>query len=194
VESGIKYVRGNFLCGRQAHSVEDLRGQMRGWVWNVANVRVHGTTHRVICDAWLSEKAHRMPLMGRVPYPLMHEVTRRVSRDAYIAYRGNRYSVPWTAAGQEVCVREEADRVWIVRFVCGRGGERLAGWRRRRNAGRWPKRLWPQVCHRRSGTRRLPNPSLQGTRQQPVLLRTRSGSRAPELGPLGRNRLAEGST
>jgi transposase/transposase-like protein len=63
VESGIKYVRGNFLCGREADSVDELHGQLHSWVWRVANVRVHGTTHRQIRQAWTEEKAHLMPLV-----------------------------------------------------------------------------------------------------------------------------------
>ena len=38
-----------------------------------------------------------------------------MSRDAYVSYRGNRYSVPWTYAGQEVLVRCQGDRVEIYR-------------------------------------------------------------------------------
>jgi transposase len=47
VESGVKYVRRNFLCGlqgREPRGLQDLNTQMRQWVWEVANQRVHGTT------------------------------------------------------------------------------------------------------------------------------------------------------
>ena len=110
VESGIRYLRANFLCGRQATDAADLRDQLRAWVGEVANQRVHGTTHRVVYDAW-----HRVvratvtgvqPLAGRLPFPYAPAVVRRVSRDAYVAYGANRYSVPWTLAGQEVSLRE----------------------------------------------------------------------------------------
>lgn len=33
VESSIGYLRKNFLCGREASSVSDLRGQLRTWLW-----------------------------------------------------------------------------------------------------------------------------------------------------------------
>jgi transposase len=48
VESGIKYVRRNFLCellGREPTGLEDLNAQLRSWVWTVASERVHRTTH-----------------------------------------------------------------------------------------------------------------------------------------------------
>jgi len=33
VESGVGYLRKNFLCGREASGFTDLRGQLRTWVW-----------------------------------------------------------------------------------------------------------------------------------------------------------------
>lgn len=121
VESGIGYVRKNFLCGRQAHDLCDLRGQFQSWVWEVANQRQHGTTHRHVFAAWQEEKPLLWPLAGRAAYPFISQEHRKVSRDAYISFRGNRYSVPWCVAGQEVSLQEEGDQLWVQR-----GGERLA--------------------------------------------------------------------
>lgn len=67
VESGVKYVRRNFLCGRTATSLEDLNNQLRAWVWETANRRVHGTTHENVWESWTSEKAALQPLDGRPP-------------------------------------------------------------------------------------------------------------------------------
>jgi transposase len=122
VESGIRYVKRGFLPGREASSLEDFRSQLRAWVAGIANVRVHGTTHQVVREAWQAEQAHLQPLAGRPPYPYVPEVRRRVGRDAYVAYGANRYSVPWAAAGRDVWIREIAGRVEIYS-----GHERLAG-------------------------------------------------------------------
>jgi transposase len=122
VESGVGYVRKNFLCGRKAHGLSDLRGQLRTWVWQVANQRTHGTTHQRIFPAWQKEKPYLLPLAARAPFPYAAaEQTRKVSRDAFVCFRGNRYSVPWRVAGQEVLLRE-ADGQLLVH----RGGEHLA--------------------------------------------------------------------
>ena len=121
VESGIGYVRKNFLCGRQAHDLSDLRGQLRTWVWEVANQRQHGTTQRHVLTAWQEEKRSLWPIAGRAAYPFIGQEPRKVSRDAYISFRGNRYSVPWSVAGQEVLLHEDGDRLQVHR-----GGECLA--------------------------------------------------------------------
>src|SRR5690242_20208533 len=55
VESGVKYVRRNFLCGlqgREPNGLADLNTQLRAWVWEVANKRVHGTTHEEVFSRW----------------------------------------------------------------------------------------------------------------------------------------------
>lgn len=116
VESGVKYVRRNFICGlqgREPHGLDDLNADLRWWVWEVANQRVHGTTHCVVRDRWQLEKSQLQPLAGRLPYPFVEEELRRVSRDAYVSWQGNRYSVPWNYAGQQVRVRGHSEVVEV---------------------------------------------------------------------------------
>jgi transposase len=113
VESGIGYVRQSFLCGRTGADCLDLRAQLAAWLGEVAHQRVHGTTHRVVAEAWEAEKPHLQPLAGRAAFPLPGGQLRRVGRDAYVAYQANRYSVPWRTAGQEVEVREVAGQIEI---------------------------------------------------------------------------------
>lgn len=114
VENGIGYLRKNFLCGRNAADLDDLRSQIRIWTATVANVRVHGTTHRVVRDAWEEEKPTLQPSQNRRAYPLVVEVERRVSRDGFVCYQSNRYSVPWQQAGRHVLVREIGEQIEIV--------------------------------------------------------------------------------
>lgn len=106
VENGIGYLRKNFLCGRQASDLPDLQSQFRGWLGSVANRRIHGTTHQCVALAWEAEKPYLKPIGERLPFPLVPQQIRRVAKDAYVSYHTNRYSVPWRAAGQEVCLLE----------------------------------------------------------------------------------------
>lgn len=115
VEAGVKYLRRNFLCGREAESVEDLASQLRVWLREVANARTHGTTHRIVSEAWQAEKAHLQPLGTRSPYPFVEEERRRVSQDAYVAFRTNLYAAPWQSAGKEVCVQLVGEQIHLLR-------------------------------------------------------------------------------
>lgn len=114
VERGNGYLKQSFLCGREASSVDDLRTQLVDWLATVGNRRVHGTTHRVVSEAWEAERPYLQPLAGRGPYPYIPEEERRVAFDAYVQFRTNRYSVPWRAAGRRVGVRDRGDRLEIA--------------------------------------------------------------------------------
>jgi hypothetical protein len=114
VESGVKYVRRNFLCGlqgREPDSLEDLNNQLRQWVWTVANQRVHGTTHVQVLARWEVDRASLQAVNGRAAYPYLDDELRKVARDAFVSWQGSRYSVPWVYAGKEVWVRERGGDV-----------------------------------------------------------------------------------
>jgi len=109
IESGVKYVRRNFLCGlqgREPSTLGDFNSELRRWVWEVSNQRVHGTTHERVDKRWAEEKLRLQSIHGRLPYPYVDEELRKVARDAYVSWESNRYSVPWTYAGASVWVRE----------------------------------------------------------------------------------------
>ena len=107
VESGVKYVRRNFLCGlqgRQPGCLADFNAQLRAWVWEVANQRVHGTTRQQVSARWDAEQFNLQPIAGRPSYPYCDDELRKVARDAYVSWQGSRYSVPWQYAGKQVWV------------------------------------------------------------------------------------------
>lgn len=124
VESGVKYVRRNFLCGlqgREPGSLAELNAQLREWVAAVANQRVHGTTREQIAVRWDGDQFHMQDLAGRLPYPFRDDELRKVARDAYVSWQGNRYSVPWRFAGNQVWVRQQGGSVEVLHH-----GERIA--------------------------------------------------------------------
>jgi transposase len=125
VESGVKYVRRNFLCGlqgREPGSLSDLGAALKQWVWSVANQRKHGTTHEIVITQWDADRGAMHALDGRPPYPYVDEETRKVARDAFVSWNGSRYSVPWQYAGKEVWVRPQQDGTVEIRY----GAQRIA--------------------------------------------------------------------
>lgn len=124
VESGVKYIRRNFLCGLQGREpgcLSDLNVQLRAWIWGVANQRVHGTTHEPVRARWDVEQLSLQPLDGRPTYPYGDDELRKVARDAYVSWQGSRYSVPWEYAGRSVWVRGHGSDVEVFY-----GHERIA--------------------------------------------------------------------
>lgn len=113
IESGVKYIRRNFLCGlqgREPGGLQDFNAELRQWVWTVANERVHGTTHQQVMARWDADQLALQPLAGRPPYPYIDEELRKVARDAFVDWDTSRYSVPWAYAGKQVWVRDREDR------------------------------------------------------------------------------------
>lgn len=116
VESGVKYVRRNFICGllgREPGGLDDCNAQLRAWVWSVANQRQHGTTGEKVDVRWEAERLALQSLTGQLPYPYAEDELRKVARDAYVSWQGSRYSVPWRYAGESVWVRGDGLEVEV---------------------------------------------------------------------------------
>jgi len=124
IESGVKYVRRNFVCGllgREPSCLMDFNAELRQWVEGVANQRVHGTTREQVLLRWDGDQFSMQPLNGRLPYPYSEDELRKVARDAYVSWQASRYSVPWQYAGKEVWVRQQSGKVEVHY-----GGQRIA--------------------------------------------------------------------
>jgi transposase len=124
IESGVKYVRRNFVCGlqgREPSCLMDFNTELRQWVDTVANCRVHGTTYEQVLVRWDGDQFAMQSLNGRLPYPYSDDELRKVARDAYVSWQASRYSVPWQYVGKEVWVREQAGQVEVHHR-----GERIA--------------------------------------------------------------------
>lgn len=124
VESGVKYVRRNFVCslqGNEPANLDEFVARLRGWVGEVSNRRIHGTTHENVHDSWQAEKEKLASIAGRASYHYVEEEPRQVARDAYVSWQGGRYSVPWEYAGRQVWIQPR-ENTFEVRYA----GERIA--------------------------------------------------------------------
>lgn len=107
VESGVKYVKRNALAGRRFNSWEELNGWLERWNGEVADVRLHGTTHERPLERFAREQL--TPLASRPPYRYEQVRVRRVATDALVAVGAARYSVPAEYVGTVVSVQESAE-------------------------------------------------------------------------------------
>jgi len=104
VESGVKYVRGNFWPTAEFTDEADLNGQARTWVETVAHQRVHGTTREQPAERRIHERGHLRPLPSEERLVPFLRDARKVGRDGFVASEGGWYGVPWQWAGQIVPV------------------------------------------------------------------------------------------
>jgi transposase len=105
VESGVKYFRRNFLPGRSFQDDTDFGEQIAAWSHDVADVRIHGTTHERPIDRFAIEAPMLVATVGHPSFWLETTHRRIVAEDYLVSFETNRYSVPFRLIGQEVEVR-----------------------------------------------------------------------------------------
>lgn len=133
VERAIRYLKESFLEGREFETLDELNGQLRQWLAEIANVRVHGTTGVRPVDRLAEDQAAMLPFARR-PFPATERETRQVDHDSRLSFGGVRYSVdPEIVQGRrttsvEVCLGTD-ERLRIYQ------GERLVGDHRRMPSG-----------------------------------------------------------
>ena len=105
IENTIRYVKGNFFNGRTFESLSDLNSQCSAWLRKV-NSQIHGTTGKIPAEIVGEETLARIDAVPEFTYRVTR--ARKVSRECYVHYNANRYSVPWKYAGRESTVTEES--------------------------------------------------------------------------------------
>ena len=166
VERPFRYIREDFFLARSFRDMDDLNTQFADWLATVANARCHGTTRRVVAEAFAEEQEQLRPLPA-LPFNAVLSLQRRVSHDGMVSVDGNRYSVPDYTRRRVVEVQTRADEVRIYEgsrllavhpVLEGRGQSRLAAGHRR-----WPP---PGTGGKRSnGLVLLPPPGQTVTRR-----------------------------
>jgi transposase len=114
VESGVKYVKGNFLPGRTFRDLDDFNEQLRLWQREVADERIHGTTHQRPFDRFAEEAATLTPTAGQASFLEAMVRDRVVAEDWLVAIDANRYSVPCRLIGKTVQVVRSGG-LWQIR-------------------------------------------------------------------------------
>jgi transposase len=133
VERPFRYIREDFFLGRNFRNLDDLNAQFRQWLDQVANVRIHATTKRVVAEHFAEERAALQPLTAR-PFQAVLRLERRITRDGMVSVDGNLYSVPNSTRRRTVDVHSTATEVRILEdgaviaahpVVDGRGQRRI---------------------------------------------------------------------
>ncbi len=114
VESGIKYLQGNFISGRIFTDSVDMKRQLTDWMTNYANQRIHGTTRKVPMDVFLAEEKEKLQSLPNTPFSFFNRGMRIVSANCHIHFENNYYSVPASLVGKEVTVRWNEHLIRII--------------------------------------------------------------------------------
>jgi len=112
IESGVKYIKGNFLKGRRFEDLDHFNRELKQWCLETADERIHGTTHEQPVERF--KKENLIPVTRTSPYVFYPAISRKVSREARVRLNTNAYSLPWQYACQCVDLKVCGNELHII--------------------------------------------------------------------------------
>jgi len=113
VESGVHFVKRNFLAGREPADILTGNRDLLAWCQQVGQ-RIHGTTKKQPLALFTAaEKAALLPLPP-VAYDLGVYKQVKLHRDCHVVFEGSYYSAPFRLVGQTLWVRAGLASVRLV--------------------------------------------------------------------------------
>jgi transposase len=112
VESGVGYVKKNFLNGLDITDFSAVNPAARVWLDTIANVRVHGETHQRPVDRFVEERS-ALQAGPEHPFDVAQVVAVRASPSFRVRWDTNRYSVPAEYAGRLLTLKVYPDRLCV---------------------------------------------------------------------------------
>lgn len=104
VERPMEYIRERFWRGYTFTDIKVLNKDIRRWLDECANQRVHGTHRQPVRERWQQE----ISSLGQLPpsdYDTSIKVCRTVYKDCQISYNTNRYLIPHHLVGRKVLLK-----------------------------------------------------------------------------------------
>ena len=112
VERGVRYVKRNFLGGREATTIVQTNRDVRRWVNTTAGKRIHGTTKEKPLERFETERTALKPLPNS-PYDMAVWKQVKLHRDCHLIFDQAYYSAPFRLVGQQLWVRGGSREVQI---------------------------------------------------------------------------------
>jgi transposase len=113
VESGVKYLKRNFLLGSEFADAPEAQSRLEKWLDAVCNQRIHGTTGKRPEDLFVQQEKAALLALPETPFSIVlwHEAT--VHPDNHFIFKRRPYSAPFSLIGQKVWVRADAHTVSV---------------------------------------------------------------------------------
>jgi Transposase and inactivated derivatives len=96
IERTVGFVKKDFFMGGNFTSFTDLNSQLQKWLSRVNSIS-NGTTHEIPIERFKQENLQQ--LENAPSYHNRRDESRKISRDSFVSYLGNLYSVPYRYAG-----------------------------------------------------------------------------------------------
>jgi len=113
VESGVKYVKNNFLPLRNFKNFTDANSQLAEWNKNTARERIHGTTRKKPSELFEAYEKVMLKTVSSLRFEIPIWKKLKVDRDIHIQFDRAYYSAPHELRGMHVWARKTASQVAI---------------------------------------------------------------------------------
>lgn len=104
VESGVGYVKNNFLAGETFADRTAMNARVKTWVMNTAGLRIHGTTKEQPLARFTTVEREALQPLPQTRFEMLAAYHALVHRDCHVVVDGRYYSVPHTYIGRKVDV------------------------------------------------------------------------------------------
>lgn len=115
VESGIKYLKNNFLLAINHNDFYGLRDDLKDWNQNICNRRIHGTTKKVPYEMFIQTEKENLITLPGLRYEIYQIVERKVNQYGHITFEHNYYSVPYEYTGQKLVIKSNGSILKIFK-------------------------------------------------------------------------------
>jgi len=113
VESGVKYLKRNFLAGRTFTDLAAANVALLGWIERVAGRRIHGTTKQRPLDRFVAVEKAALLALPSAPYDLGVWKKVKLHPDCHVVIDHAFYSAPHRLIGQQLWVRSNGRDVVV---------------------------------------------------------------------------------
>jgi transposase len=110
IERAIGYLRQNFWPLREFTDLHDVNRQVRQWLAEVANQRVHRETRERPLERFQPQALQPAPI---IPYDYRDSTQALVHKDLRIPFDGNRYCVPHRYVGRRLTIKADSSSVTV---------------------------------------------------------------------------------
>jgi transposase len=112
VENGVGYIKKNLLNGLDIPDFSVVNPAAHVWLETIANVRIHGETHKRPVDLFTEEQSCLQIGSGQ-PYDIGTVLSVRASSRFRVSHETNRYSVPAEYASTALTLKVYQDRLCV---------------------------------------------------------------------------------
>lgn len=105
VESGVKYIKNNFMPLREFRDLADANRQLQEWVMGTAGNRIHGTTREQPLTRFSETECHFLKALPDVAPEIVAWAGAKLHGNCHVQYEKAYYSAPFSLVHQHLMLR-----------------------------------------------------------------------------------------